>query len=235
MKIGAVILSRYNSSRLYGKALMKIAGKSVLQIIIERLLVVLDLQCIVIATSVEVSDDPIVEFAESNSIQYYRGSLTNVAERFFEASSFYGFDYSIRINGDNVFVDIDLLGQMIVSAKSEKFDFLSNVKNRTYPKGMSIEILRVSFYGALLEFIGREKHFVEHVTLYLYENEDRINHLYFYNTTIKEAEGIQLALDTPDDFQLINRVFNRFDCEHVNYKLGDIIKIYKEVYDEENF
>ena len=82
MKIGFVIICRYNSSRLPGKILMEINGKSILQYIIERLSLVVPENNIVVATSEEKTDNPIAEYCIKNKINVFRGSLDNVALRF---------------------------------------------------------------------------------------------------------------------------------------------------------
>ena len=134
MKIGIVILSRFNSSRLPGKALMKIGDKLVLEYIIERLLQVVDLDRIVIATSDQPSDNPIETFAQDKRIKCFRGSLNNVAERFYQAGESLNWDYAIRINGDNIFVDIQVLKEMIQITESGNYDFVSNVKKSHLPQ-----------------------------------------------------------------------------------------------------
>jgi spore coat polysaccharide biosynthesis protein SpsF len=223
MKIGAIILSRFSSARLPGKALKKINGKEVLKIIVERLEKVLPRNDIIIATSIEHSDNPIVDFALKENINYYRGSLNNVAERFLNSAELYGFDYAIRINGDNIFVDIKLLKHLISIAMTNKFDFISNVKNRTYPKGMSIEIVRKSYYSTLIPKISNKREYKEHVTSYLYENED-INFHFVYNESNKDAQGLQLALDTEIDFIRSTKIISKFSDDHWNYNLKENIK-----------
>lgn len=231
MKIGAVILCRYNSRRLPGKALMLLNGKTVIETIVERLMLVLDLEDIVIATSVEDTDNPIVDYAHNKGFNIYRGSLENVAERFYLAAKKQDWDYAIRINGDNVFVDIKLLQQMIDVAKKNNYDFLSNVKDRTYPKGMSVEIVNLNYYCSILENINKSESYKEHVTLYLYENET-LEHYYFYNFDLPEASGIQLALDTNEDFERTKKIMCKFAENHTKYNLNEIFEIYKSL--EEN-
>lgn len=223
-KFGAIILSRYNSSRLPGKALMQIQGKEILQIIIERLAVVVPLENIVIATSLERTDDPIAEFASKRGYNCFRGSLQNVAERFFEAANQYNFEYAARINGDNVFVDTEVLAAMINQTAFD-YDFITNVHKRTYPKGMSIEIVKLSSYKKCLAAISADERYYEHVTSYWYESlPERV---YFqYNVDFPEAGGLQFALDTKEDFENITKAFDSFSEPHINYNLGRIFSIY---------
>ncbi|MBL7858475.1 MAG: NTP transferase domain-containing protein [Cyclobacteriaceae bacterium] len=225
---GIVILSRYKSSRLPGKALMNLSGKPVLQLIIERLLQVVTLAQIVVATSDEASDDLIAKFCKDYGVSCYRGSLANVAERFYKAAAEKQWQYAVRINGDNVFVDIKLLAAMLEVAETGKYDFVSNVKERTFPKGMSIEIVSIPFFKSQLPIITSSDAYQEHVTLGLYEQKlGRQYH--FFNRTLPEASGLQMALDTPDDFTRTEKIMSRFVQPHWLYNLEEIITIWKKI------
>lgn len=229
MKVGVVVLSRYNSSRLPGKALKEIKGKPVLTYILERLQKVFNKENIVLATSGEITDEPIVTYAKNKGVNYYKGSLSNVSERFYEAAMVNKFDYAVRINGDNIFVDTDLLLELKLLAETDKYDFISNVKGRTFPKGMSIEIVRTSYYGKLLSKINTSSKYKEHVTLYLYEKISEKGHFYKYNTELRELEGIQLALDVQEDFERTCRIIEEFTKPHIHYNLMDICEILKKI------
>jgi spore coat polysaccharide biosynthesis protein SpsF len=228
---GIVILSRYNSSRLPGKALMKIGGKAVLQLIIERLLQVVTLSQIVVATSKEASDDLIAKFCKEYGISCHRGLLDNVAERFYNAAADKQWQYAVRINGDNVFVDVKVLAAMLAIAETGKYDFVSNVKERTFPKGMSIEIVSVPFFKSQLSVINNSAAYREHVTLAFYEQNLGMQY-HFFNTTLPEASGLQMALDTPDDFTRTEKIMSRFVQPHWQYNLEAIITIWKAIDDE---
>ncbi|MGJ3236250.1 cytidylyltransferase domain-containing protein [Marivirga sp.] len=224
MTVGVAILSRYNSSRLPGKALKEINGKTLLKYIYERVNKVLPSDQIIIATSEEKSDDVISNYCEKQNWKCYRGSLDNVAERFYQSGIDLGVDYLIRINGDNLFLDIPLLESMIKLTQSYQYDFISNVKGRTFPKGMSIEVVRLDHYKNLLNEITNEEQYKEHVTLYLYENELNSYH-FVYNDELKEMEGIQLAIDTQEDFEKAIAIINSFEKDHTKYNIKDIAEI----------
>lgn len=227
MKIGIIILSRYSSSRLPGKALMKINGKEILNYIVERLLKVVSRNNIVIATSFDQSDDKIAEFALRNNVNCFRGSLENVSLRFCQAAEYYNFDYAIRINGDNIFLDIELLRSMITLTKNKDFDFISNVKGRTFPKGMSIEIVKTEYYKAQLKKINLSPELFEHVTLFLYSLDGNFH--FIYNHKLPEAAGLQFALDTIEDFDRTEKIINEMEKNHTEYNLEEIYQIFKKL------
>lgn len=227
MNIGAVILCRYNSSRLPGKILKEIDGKSILAHIVSRLNGITKLE-LVVATSVEDTDQPIVDFCISNNVNYFRGSLNNVSNRILNAALENEYDYFIRINGDNLFIDTSTLNNMILIAESNKYDFISNVKDRTFPYGMSIEIVNVNFYSKLIEKLNT-KYYQEHVTIYLYENEADVNVKYIYNTEIKDAAGLKLAIDTEEDFTNAKAIVLELDRGLSEYSLEEIVNASKKL------
>ena len=92
MKIGAIIFFRMNSSRLPGKPLLKFADKTLIEIIYDRVLKVIELDEIIIATSEEASDDIIEELCKKLKIKIYRGSLNNVADRALNCALLYEMD-----------------------------------------------------------------------------------------------------------------------------------------------
>lgn len=225
--IGVIILSRFNSSRLPGKALLEIKGKPVLKYILERVSQVIDKSNIIIATSSEKTDDPIADFANKEEINCYRGSLNNVSERFLKASQNSGWDYAIRINGDNIFVDTNLLSEMIDLAKSGCYDFISNIDKRTFPKGMSIEIVKSSYYLEQYNKVIGNVNYKEHVMQHLYLTEiGKIK--YVYNTQLPEVSGFQLALDDQDDLKRTEFIIENLIDSHWRYNLNEIYTILKE-------
>jgi len=228
---GIIVLCRYNSSRLYGKILKKINGKEILQYIFERLEELNENHPIVVCTSVEETDDPIIDFCRNNNIDFFRGSLENVAERFLSCAKIYNLENAVRINGDNLFLDSELIKQMIGVIETKKAMFVSNVKDRTFPKGMSVEIVNVEFY---------QKHYprflpedLEHVMTYFYRlNEKNAGIEYVYNES-EYSEKINLAIDTQEDFDNANSIINMMGKNHKEYGYKEIVTLFNNVIDNE--
>lgn len=231
MKLGIIILCRYDSSRLPGKILMPLQGKPILQYILERIEQVVDLSSIVVATSDEISDDPVFEYCQRNGINCFRGSKENVAKRFLECAEEYKFDFFVRINGDNLFVDSEILRTLLNIASTGNYDFISNVKGRTFPKGMSIEVVSFDFYRSAYERFDKSDHF-EHVTIFFYQHENLGRQYHYINHICPEAAGIQLAIDTVEDFERAASMIARMERSHTEYHLTDIWKLWKDVEDE---
>jgi spore coat polysaccharide biosynthesis protein SpsF len=229
-KIAVIILCRYNSTRLPGKILKEISGQTVLSLILQRVKQVFAIENILVATSSHSSDQPIVDYCKGNGYPVFTGDLENVASRFLNAAKSMNATYAIRINGDNLFVDIPLLKEFKCVLEQSSYDFISNVKDRTYPKGMSIEAVKVDYYQWCFDQFTTPAHF-EHVTSFLYEHPPKNAH-YFYNHQLPEAAGIQLALDTPSDFEMAKQIFLQMKEDQTHYHLEDIYKFYKNTNDE---
>lgn len=230
MNVGFIILCRYNSSRLPGKILKEINGKPILLYIIERLRFVISTNSIVVATSEEISDDPIAEYCRKSGIQVFRGSLSDVASRFLTCAKQFNFEFAFRINGDNLFVDIDLIKTALRIACTGEYSFISNVHNRTFPKGMSIEGVNVNLYASVYPKFDIYQR--EHVMPYFYDNGDHIRHFYIYNVAVPELAGVQLAIDTETDYDLAKKIVSRFKTTQHNYGLKEISTIIKSINEE---
>ncbi|MFX0556030.1 cytidylyltransferase domain-containing protein [Maribacter sp. CXY002] len=222
---GIIVLCRYNSSRLPGKILKKINGKPILEYIIERLDGLKKHYPFVICTSLEKTDEPIITYCKNNNIDYYRGPLDNVALRFLDCAKKKGFDNAVRINGDNLFLDTSLILTLIEKIESKQLDFISNVKDRTYPKGMSIEIVNLKFYEKSYPLFKPED--LEHVMTYFYRG-DLDNIEYVYNPK-KMNSTVNLAIDTQEDFENAQLILDYMQENHTTYDYNDIINIYSKI------
>lgn len=208
MIIGIVLLCRFDSKRLPGKILRDIRGRSLMSYIVERIRQAAPEQPLVVATSSSASDDPIAVYCRRAGLDCFRGSLTDVAGRFLECIEANGCDFGVRINGDNLFLDPQTLHAMLAIADTDQFDFVTNVPGRTFPYGMSVEIVRTSFYRSSIKTATEPSH-REHVTSWLYENPSLGRRYLYQNTSCPEAAGLQLAIDTSEDLERACRILDR--------------------------
>lgn len=224
MRFGAIILARLTSSRLPGKGLKKIAGKEVLLRIVELLKLSEKIDEIVIATSNLPSDDPIEAFCHKYNIKIYRGDLDNVAQRFLNAAVFYNLDAVIRVNGDNLFVNTELVDDACEQIE-RGFDFVSNVAGRTFPKGMSVEGIRTKIYQEYYEEFNSAEDY-EHVMSFFYKNKQNLKTKFIKNISCTEAEGKQIAIDTQRDFLIASKVFENYGWNDYSIDLSRLMTEY---------
>lgn len=221
MKIGITILCRSTSKRLPQKHLLEINGRTVLGHIMDRVQRGVSNHPVVVATSSDPSDDALVNYCRRLKFACFRGSLEDVAGRFLACAEHYGWDFSVRINGDNLFADPDTIRSMLAIAETNNYDFITNVPERTFPFGVTVEIVRISFYREVLQNLTSPEHH-EHVTLWLYENEQAGKRYVFKNRTCPEAAGLHLALDTEEDYNRYSSMISRMGRSPATYSLAEI-------------
>ena len=111
--IVAIIEARLNSVRLPGKVLKKINGIPAIECLFKRISKSKYLDNIVVATSKNKKNLPLIEFLKKKNINLYIGEDQNVLKRFFDAANTYNASIVVRITGDSVILDYRLLALVI--------------------------------------------------------------------------------------------------------------------------
>ena len=121
------------SSRLPGKVLLQAAGKPMLEHLVNRLRAVPSLDGIVLATTLNATDDVLEEISKRVGISCYRGSENDVMERVIVAAESVEADVVVGITGDCPIIDPQLVEQTIRTFKVNQADYVSNGHIRSYP------------------------------------------------------------------------------------------------------
>ena len=225
MRIGVVILSRFDSNRLPGKALLEVGGKPVLGHVLSFCRKIDGVSQIVLATSDRDVDDPLENFANLNDIVCVRGSLENVAKRFLLAMKTLDCDAAIRVNGDSPLINAELISDCVARFKSGNYDLVSNVPERTYPYGMSVEVVSRNAMALAVEKMRDIAH-MEHVTKYFYDNQDEFK-IDIVNSGNPNFSGIRLSIDTRDDFERVSWLFDRLECDPTDSDIDTLVALAK--------
>ena len=201
--IPIIVPARMSSRRLPGKPLLSVAGKPLLQRVIENLKHVDLISEIVVATSVDERDNPLASWCADNGYQCFRGPLDDVAERVIGAAKGNGAEAFVRVSGDSPLVDPELVSHAVRLYRAGEADLVTNVQSRTFPKGCSVEVVRtVILEDHLRRFATRDDR--EHVTTALYRESSQIRIVSF--TSGVAAGGIQLSIDTAEDLKRVERI-----------------------------
>jgi len=212
-----------DSSRLPGKALLDIAGKPIIGHVLSFCQKVDGIDSIALATSNRLVDEPLSEFAKTNGIVCIRGSLDNVAERFLLAMEALDLDAAVRINGDSPLNDPALISEGILRFRKGNFDLVSNVPQRTYPFGMSVEIIGRKAMEYACTAMNDERH-REHVTKYFYDHEVKFKISKMVSSDPSFA-GVQLAVDTREDLDHIKWIISQLECEPADAGIATLVRI----------
>ena len=217
--IVAIIEARLNSVRLPGKVLKKINGMPAIECLFKRISKSKYLDNIVVATSKNKKNLPLIEFLKKKNINLYIGEDQNVLKRFFDAANTYNASIVVRITGDSVILDYRLLDKMIKKFIEKKVDFLCNTQPMTYPDGQDIEIfsfqtLKKTYRNAKLRY---EK---EHVTPYIIKNKKFKK--YNYENKIDYSK-FRWSLDELEDLKVIRLIYAEFK-PNIYFSWEDAIK-----------
>ena len=220
MKIATIIQARMNSSRLPNKVLAKIKGKPLIEYLIDQVSYKnLDMP-IIIATSNKETDQEIVDYCLSHNLKFYKGSLSNVASRFYEIIKIYNLSFCVRVCADSPLLDGNLIKKAIAYV-DKNIDIVTNVMPRTFPKGQSVEVINCNTFLAHYNNL-RSKEDLEHVTQYFYNNFNSFNILNLKND--KDLSSVNLAIDKKEDYQNVSKIICSLEKNHYEYSLKDIIR-----------
>lgn len=214
-----------NSKRLPGKALQSVEGKPLLQYLLERLAQTSLLDIVIVATSNDPSDQPLAEFCRHYGVACYRGCLTNVAGRFQDVVDIYQLDGFVRVNGDSPLLDGRLIDQGVEVFQQDRFDLVTNVLVRTYPKGQSVEVVRSDAFREAYQAMHRPDE-LEHVTRYFYQNSPKF-HIFNFESGHNYGD-LQMSVDTAADMTQFANIVARMDKPHWDYSLEELLKFYRE-------
>ncbi len=224
-RIGAVIQARIGSQRLPGKVLKDIAGKTMLERVVERVRLSKMIGTIIIATSINPQDDIIVALAGKMQIDWHRGSEKDVLARYLEAAKKFELDVIVRVTADNPFTDPVVMDQVIEHHMESGVDYTANCRFvQSFPRGCEVEVVSMDCLSKIAE-LAKNKMDREHVTLYIYENLD------YFTTRFVEASGplrrpdLRLAVDTEEDLKLAVAIYSSLSHVQEGFQLSHIIEL----------
>lgn len=168
-KTVAIIQARMGSYRLPGKVLQHIAGQPMLWHIVQRARQAMRVDQVVVATSTARADDPIEEYCLAHEFICFRGSETDVLDRYYQTAIFTNAEVVVRLTADCPLHDPRVIDQVVSAFAQGKFDYVSNVAPPTYPDGLDTEVFTFATLKEtwLHASLASER---EHVTPYIREH-----------------------------------------------------------------
>ena len=221
-----IVQARMGSRRFPGKVLCSVNGRPLLEYIVERISHCDRLETIIIATSTDDQDDPIANFCATRNIECFRGSLSNVADRFLKVAHKYNLERFVRISGDSILLDTKIICACLSRFDETKCDLVTNTYPRTFPHGQSVEVIRTSSFCRAFRLMTEPDDF-EHVTRLFYRLPEK-----FRIENVKctsKYKSMHLAVDTREDMQLCEAIIGSMKEPHWQYGLDDIAQLYASV------
>jgi spore coat polysaccharide biosynthesis protein SpsF (cytidylyltransferase family) len=217
--VGAIIVARCSSSRMPNKALRKFGEKESISILIDRIKKCNNIDSIILATSTHKSDDKLVDIAKRENINYFRGSLENVALRYYGAAKEYRLDHFVRITGDAIYSDYSMIDKLVESHLLNCCDvtFMMDMPFGTHNQVVSVNTIKTII----------EKASVPENTEYLeyYLENDRYFNVNYVESGYSFDSRTRITLDYEEDYEFLNSIYKNFDS---TVHLNDILKFLTE-------
>lgn len=207
MKTIVIIQARMGSSRLPGKILMPLANVDVLTYVVERSKNIKGINEVVVATSCLQQDDVVENWCIANSVDCFRGSETDVLDRYVKAAKKYKPDFVIRVTADCPFLDYKLASEMVKKIEGANTDFIRIEGD--LPRGLAVEVFSFQTLQYNHEH-GNEARHREHVTYYAYENKEEFTWSIVETNKNLQHPELRITLDTEEDYQLCKRIADHF-------------------------
>ncbi|MGC1132302.1 MAG: hypothetical protein WA941_05740 [Nitrososphaeraceae archaeon] len=209
--IVAVVQARMGSSRLPGKVMLDLCGKTVLERVLERARFSTTIDDIWVATSCAGQDDIIELVAKRNNVKVFRGNLSDVLDRFCRIVYASKAEVIVRITADNPFTETRFIDLGVDKLISNKLDY---VAFKNIPYGAGIEVISKE---ALIYSIQhtQDKEHREHVTMFI-KNHPEMFKIDFVDSPIDvlKRPDISVTVDTLDEYIRLYKAFYYFINTH---------------------
>ena len=222
MKVLAIVQARMGSTRLPDKVMCKVDGVTLIELLLARLSESNAIDQIVVATSSDSRNDPLVQHVNNLGYKTFQGSELDVLERFYFAAKQFTGDIIIRITGDCPLTDPRLVEEAIQKFKLGGVDYLSNISPPTYPDGLDIEV----FSFSALERAHQETKVAsdrEHVTPYIRESG------HFSALTISsdhDYSNLRWTVDEVLDLEVVDFIVQHFAPNRL-FSWKDVLGMYE--------
>ena len=218
----AIIQARSSSTRFPNKVLADLAGDAMIIQQIKRLKKSKLINKIVVATSIDPSDDLLADLLESEKVPYYRGSLNNVLERFVDVIRIEEPKVVVRLTADCPLTDPNVIDLVISRHLACGSDYTSNTINPTFPDGLDVECVSPSVLMELLAGSPTEVE-CEHVTYGLHSRPE------FCAMESVEQDNdysnLRWTVDIPEDLDFVRLVYAEFAPDYYSFGQQELINL----------
>ncbi|OGO42540.1 MAG: hypothetical protein A2W36_04035 [Chloroflexi bacterium RBG_16_58_14] len=223
LRIIAIIQARRAASRLPDKVLLDIGGEPMLARVVERTRRARTLSGVVVATTIDPSDDAVEALCQRGGYPCFRGSVLDVLDRYYQAASTFQADVVVRITADCPVIDPGVIDEVVTrflspaessvppEAARTSWDFAANRLpppwGRNYPIGLDTEVCTFAGLKTTWEEASLP-HQREHVMPYFYDHPERFRILLVdYPVNLG---NLRWTVDTPEDLELLRQIYTRF-------------------------
>jgi spore coat polysaccharide biosynthesis protein SpsF len=222
MKIGFLITARLKSTRLPKKLILKLNGREVIRHMLDRLKLSSVLDSIILCTSTNPQDKPLIKIAIDEGIDYFLGDEDDVILRLYKASKEFGLDYAINLTADCPLVSIEYIEKIVEKYKETNADLIRclDLPHGFYPFGLKI--------GAMGKVCEVKKSRNTEVWGRYFTDTGLFNIVDLEIPKKYIRRDYRLTLDYQDDFKFFQEIFNHFGENTYKTSMSEIIRYLDE-------
>jgi spore coat polysaccharide biosynthesis protein SpsF len=202
----AILQARMSSTRLPGKVMADVLGQPMIGRQVERLARSRAIDRLVVATSLDVSDDPLAAWCEAAGLEVFRGGLADVLGRFLGVLHRHPRARAVvRLTADCPLADATVIDALVARFEEAGADYANNVTpERTFPHGLDAEVMRPQ---ALLDAgdEATDPYEREHVTPFIYRRPERYRLASL--TRQPSLAHLRWTVDHPEDLEFVRHVY----------------------------
>jgi len=216
-----IVQARAASTRLPGKVLMDLCGKTVLERVLERAAAARSVSEVVVATGIGAENLPIVKLCAAKGIRVFCGSEDDVLDRFYQLAKLVKPANIVRITADCPLMDPRVIDLVVGAHSRSGADYTTNTEPPTFPDGEDVEVFTISALGLAWKkaSLASER---EHVTPYIRKRPGIFMTHFVRNSA--DLSGKRWTLDNPEDFKFIAAVYRAFKGRGM-FGMDEILKM----------
>lgn len=210
MKTLVVIQARTGSTRLPNKVMMPLAGRPLLQRMVERVRLASAPDDVIVATTLEPSDNPIRDLCREIDVKCFNGHATDLLDRHYKTALTERADVVVKIPSDCPLIDPVLIDRVIgfYKANRKAYDYVSNLHPASWPDGQDIEVIPMDTLETAWRLARRDFE-REHTTPYIWERPERFR---IGNLMWESGEDLSMThrwtTDYIEDYEFLRHVFD---------------------------
>ena len=230
MNVDAFILARLGSSRLPQKHLLEIQDKPIIQHLFERISKCKTIRKIVVCTTDNISDDPLINFLEKEKITWFRGSEHDIVKRLLDAAKNYDTDLIVDIEGDKIYTEPEFVDRSVHMMLNSDYDFLMGSSFPTSVDHSDHSVAAVFpaiIKKSALEKVNSTKNHNNTETGYreYFTSNPIFNCKYVSLPNLEIPKNLRLTIDYEQDIKLAKIIFKNFGN---SFSFVDIIELFNK-------
>lgn len=204
MTVNAIIQARCGSTRFPNKIFADINGRPLIWHVVNRLTYAKMIDDIVVATTINSKDNKIEEWCQKEHVKCFRGSESDVLNRYYNASITFPSDIVVRVTADDPFKEPRIIDRVIRKLLNGNFDLVTNNFPPSFPEGLDCEAFTFNLLE-IMEKTTRDSFEREHVTQYAYHNPDAIK----IGNVVSDQQlsSYRWTIDSPEDYNMVKEIY----------------------------